>query len=91
MHNVRYADLEGDGVRVREQHSDTVRFLRGTLGDLRLETRLRQHVEMVVAICGNNQSLAANVLGLHRRTLQRILRRMERGQAPGGRRYSKPR
>ena len=74
---------------MKSTHSDTARFLRGTLGDLRLETRLRQHVEMVVAICGYNQSLAADVLGLHRRTLQRILRRMERGQAPGGARYRK--
>lgn len=67
----------------------TARFLRQALGDLRLEAKLREHVTRVLAMCGNNQSLAAELLGLHRRTLQRIVRRMSRGEPSSGRRHRK--
>lgn len=53
-------------------------FSAASLGDLTLESRLRDHVEYVLALCDGNLSQAAQLLGLHRRTLQRIFRRLSR-------------
>jgi DNA-binding protein Fis len=78
------------GKKALAERVQTVRFLRQALGDLRLETKLREHVTLVVAMSGDNYSLAAELLGLHRRTLQRILRRIARGDAAAGARYRKP-
>jgi DNA-binding NtrC family response regulator len=66
------------GLKYRAERARFVAFLSHGLGDLRLETRLRDHVDFVLSLCSGNQSLAAELLGLHRRTLQRMLRRMAR-------------
>lgn len=44
------------------------------------EVRLA-HIQDVLAHCNNNLSAAARQLGMHRRTLQRIVRREENGSA----------
>ena len=42
--------------------------------DLRLKTVIRGHIDMVLFLCDGNLSEAAGVLGIHRRTLQRMRR-----------------
>jgi ActR/RegA family two-component response regulator len=76
----------------RSQNMDGIaQLLNAQLGDLRLEARLRDHISFVLGLCDGNLTLTADLLGLHRRTLQRILRRVARGKAPGGARYKKGR
>jgi ActR/RegA family two-component response regulator len=80
--------------RTRQQRTDIARaaaFVHGQLGDLRLETKIRDHVAFVIQLCDGNQSLAADLLGLHRRTLQRIMQRVERGAGTTGSRFKAPR
>jgi ActR/RegA family two-component response regulator len=44
------------------------------LDDLQLKTVIRNHIDMVLFLCEGNLSEAAVVLGIHRRTLQRMRR-----------------
>ncbi len=43
-------------------------------GDLQLKNVIRNHIDMVLFLCEGNLSEAAVVLGIHRRTLQRMRR-----------------
>jgi ActR/RegA family two-component response regulator len=42
--------------------------------DLQLKTVIRNHIDMVLFLCEGNLSEAAVMLGIHRRTLQRMRR-----------------
>ena len=42
--------------------------------DLQLKNVIRNHIDMVLFLCEGNLSEAAVVLGIHRRTLQRMRR-----------------
>lgn len=42
--------------------------------DLQLKNVIRNHIDMVLFLCEGNRSEAAVVLGIHRRTLQRMQR-----------------
>ena len=42
--------------------------------DLQLKNVIRNHIDMVLFLCEGNLSEAAVVLGIHRRTLQRMQR-----------------
>ena len=42
--------------------------------DLQLKNVIRSHIDMVLFLCEGNLSEAAVVLGIHRRTLQRMRR-----------------
>jgi ActR/RegA family two-component response regulator len=58
------------------------RFGAKHLRDLRLRTVLDAHIQRVIRACEGNISLAAKLLGVHRRSLQRRLNAPKRRAQP---------
>lgn len=80
----------GQTVKQKRRDSSAAGSRLNDVWDLRLDTRIREHVAFVMELCGGNRSEAAELLGMHRRTLQRLLQRFARTSKPKKRPPARP-
>ena len=57
----------------------------GSIDEIRLDRIIEEHVRKVLAATDQNLSLTAELLGMHRRSLQRYVRRQEQRRKKRGR------
>lgn len=57
----------------------------GSIDEIRLDRIIEEHVEKVLGATDQNLSLTAELLGMHRRSLQRYVRRQEQRRKKRGR------
>lgn len=57
----------------------------GSIDEIRLDRVIAEHIRRVLGATDHNLSLAADLLGMHRRSLQRYVRRQESRKGRGKR------